>query len=332
MRRRAALALIGAAVTCSRQGKAQAPGEMRRVGVMMGTAEADPEGQARVAAFRKGLQAFGRVEGSNLRIVARWAAGDPARSRALAVELIATNPEVVLANSGPVVEALQRASSRVPIVFVQLVDPVGRGLVNSLARPGRNLTGLTHFEPAMGGKWLALLKEIAPRTERVAFLYNPETASRGAGSGVYVQSFESFAAALAIRPVMLRAQHASELRDALDAFARDPNGAVLIPPDIFNTMHRGAILETLARNRLPAIFPYRFYVAEGGLMSYGVDLLDLYRGAAAYVHRILKGENPAEMPVQQPTRFELVINTATAKAIGLTIPPTLLARADEVIE
>ncbi|MDF3064179.1 MAG: hypothetical protein K0S06_4288 [Microvirga sp.] len=201
-----------------------------------------------------------------------------------------------------------------------------------MARPGRNLTGLTHFEPAMGGKWLALLKEIAPGTARVAFLYNPETASRGAGSAVYLQSFESFAAKLAVRPVMMPARDATELRQALDTFAGEPNGAVLVPPDIFNTMHRAAIVDATARHRLPTIFPYRFYVAEGGLMSYGVNLLDLYRGAAAFVDRILRGERAAEMPVQQPIKFELIINLKAANALGLTIPPTLLARADEVIE
>jgi putative tryptophan/tyrosine transport system substrate-binding protein len=332
VRRREVIAGLAGGLAWPLAAKAQQSDRMRRVGVMMGTAEADPEGQARVAAFRQGLQALGWIEGRNLQISARWAAGDAARSRALAPELVATDPEVMLANSGPVVEALQREGSRVPIVFVQLVDPVGRGLVDSLARPGRNLTGLTHFEPAMGGKWLALLKEMAPETARAAFLYNPETASRGAGSGVYVQSFESFAAALAVRPVMMRARDAAELRHALDAFAREPNGAVLVPPDIFNTMHRAAIVDTAVRHRLPTIFPYRLYVAEGGLMSYGVDLLDLYRGAASYVDRILKGENPAEMPVQQPTKFELIINLKTAAALGLTIPPTLLARADEVIE
>jgi putative ABC transport system substrate-binding protein len=332
MRRREVLAALGAAAAWPGSIRAQAPDRMRRVGVIMGMTEADPEGQARLAAFRQALHALGWVEGRNVEIAAHWAAGDAARAQALARELIRTDPEAVLANAGPVVAALQRESSRVPIVFVQLVDPVGRGLVDSLARPGRNLTGLTHFEPSMGGKWLELLKEMAPATARVAFLYNPETASRGAGSGVYVQSFESFAASLAVRPVMMPARDPAELRHALDAFGRESNGALLVPPDIFNTIHRALILETAARHRLPAIFPYRYYVADGGLMSYGVDLLDLYRGAASYVDRILKGEKVAEMPVQQPTKFELVLNLKTAKALGLDIPPTLLARADEVIE
>jgi putative ABC transport system substrate-binding protein len=292
MKRREFMALLGGVAAWPPPAHTQAPDRMRRVGIMMGTAEGDSEGQARVAAFREALQALGWVEGRNLQLTTRWAAGDVARSHESARELVATNPEVVLANSGPVVEALRRESSRVPIVFVQLVDPVGRGLVDSLARPGRNLTGLTHFEPAMGGKWLALLKEIAPGTARVAFLYNPETASRGAGSAVYLQSFESFAAQLDVRPVIMPARDATELRQALDTFAGKPNGAVLVPPDIFNTMHRAAIVDATARHRLPTIFPYRFYVAEGGLMSYGVNLLDLYRGAAAFVDRILRRGQP----------------------------------------
>jgi putative tryptophan/tyrosine transport system substrate-binding protein len=331
MRRRDVIAGLAAAAL-PLPARPQAPDAMRRVGVMMGMAEADPEGQVRVAAFRQALEALGWVEGRNLRIVARWAEGNTARAKALARELVQTNPEVVLAHSGPVVEALQRESSRVPIVFVQLVDPVGRRLVDSLARPGRNLTGLTHFEPAMGGKWLALLKEMAPATQRVAFLYNPETASRGAGSGVYVQSFEHFAAALAVQPVMMPARDAAELGHALDAFAREPNGPSSCPRIIFNTVHRAAIIELVTRHRLPTIFPYRYYVAGGGLMSYGVDLLNLYRGAASYVDRILKGEKPADMPVQQPTRFELVLNLGAAKALGIAVPLSLQARADEVIE
>jgi putative ABC transport system substrate-binding protein len=241
-------------------------------------------------------------------------------------------PEVVFATTGPVVTALQRESSRLPIVFVQIVDPVGRGLVESLARPGRNLTGLTHFEPAMGGKWLQLLKELAPSMTRAAFLYNPETAARGAGSGIYVQSFEKFAAALSVRPIMVPARDAAEVRKALGDFAREPDGGLVVPPDISNTIHRRAILEASNQHRLPAIFPYRYYVVDGGLMSYGVEVVDQYRRAASYVDRILRGENPADMPVQQPTRFELVINLKTAKAIGLPVPPTLIARADEVIE
>jgi len=230
------------------------------------------------------------------------------------------------------VVALQRETRRLPIVFVMIVDPPGRGFVDTLARPGRNLTGLTHFEPAMGGKWLELLKEMAPGTTRVAFLYNPETAGRGGGSAVYVQSFEKFADTLAVRPVMMPVRDAAELGQALDAFGGAPSGAILVPPDAFNTNHRTAIVQGTIRHRLPAIFPYRYYTADGGLMSYGVDVLDLYRRAASYVDRILKGESPAEMPIEQPTKFELVINVKTARALSLEIPPTLLARADEVIE
>jgi putative tryptophan/tyrosine transport system substrate-binding protein len=331
MRRRDLIALLAGSAAVG-PGRAQAPDRTRRVGVIDGLSESDPEGHRRLAAFRDEMKALGWTEGRNLDMTVRWAAGDAARAQAGARDLIQMGPEVVLANSGPVVAAIQRESSRVPVVFVQVVDPVGRGLVDSLARPGRNLTGLTHFEPAMGGKWLQLLKELAPDTKRVGFLYNPDTAARGAGSGVYVRSFETFAAALAVRAVMMPAREAAEIRHAFETFAREPEGALLVPPDLSNTIHRGAIIQAAALHRLPAIFPYRYYVADGGLMSYGVDPAHLYRGAAVYVDRILKGENPADMPVQAPTKFELVINLTTAKALGLTIPPTLLARADEVIE
>ena len=331
MRRREFLALL-AGLAAAGPGRAQSPDRTRRVGVIIGIAESDPEGRRRLTAFREALKALGWAEGRNLDITVRWAAGDAARAQAVARDLIQMGPEVVLASSGPAVAALQGESSRVPVVFVQLVDPVGRGLVDSLARPGRNLTGLTNFEPTMGGKWLQLLKELAPATKRVGFLYNAETAARGAGSGVYVQSFESFAAALTVQAVMMPARNASEVRQAIETFAREPEGALLVPPDISNTIHRGAIIEGAAVHRLPAIFPYRYYVVDGGLMSYGVDPAHVYRGAAAYVDGILRGESAAEMPVQQPTSFELLINLKTAAALGFTIPPTLLARADEVIE
>ena len=331
MRRRGVIALIASA-TLARPASAQTAQRVRRVGIILGLAEGDPEGPARLVAFRQGLQALGWIEGRNLELATRSAGGDATREQAFAQELVQSGVEAVLATSGPTVVALQRATKRLPIVFVMVVDPPGRGFVDSLARPGRNLTGLTHFEPAMGGKWLELLKEMAPGTTRVAFLYNPETARRGGGSAVYVQSFEKFAATLAVRPVMMPVRDAAELGQALDSFGGAPSGAILVPPDAFNTNHRTAIVQGTIRHRLPAIFPYRYYTADGGLMSYGVNVLDLYRRAASYVDRILKGESPAEMPVEQPTKFELVINVKTARALGLTIPPTLLARADEVIE
>jgi putative tryptophan/tyrosine transport system substrate-binding protein len=331
MRRREVIALIASA-TLARPASPQTAERVRRVGIILGLAEGDPEAPGRLAAFRHGLQALGWVEGRNLELASRSAGADATREQALARELVQSGVEVVLATSGPTVVALQRETRRLPIVFVMVVDPPGRGFVDSLARPGRNLTGLTHFEPAMGGKWLELLKEMAPGTARVGFLYNPDTAGRGAGSAVYVQSFEKFAATLGVRPVMMPVRDAAELGQALDAFGGPPSGAVLVPPDSFNTNHRTAIVQGTIRHRLPAIFPYRYYTADGGLMSYGVDVLDLYRRAASYVDRILKGESPAEMPVEQPTKFELVINVKTARALGLTIPPTLLARADEVIE
>jgi len=213
-----------------------------------------------------------------------------------------------------------------------VTDPVGQGFVQSLARPGGNITGFTHFEPSMGGKWLEMLKEIAPRTERVALLFNPESASRGAGSGIYLHLFEAQASAFALRPTLMAVRDADEIERGLEAFARELGGGVIVPPDIFNTVHRDVIIAVAAKQRLPGIYPYRYYVAAGGLLSYGVDIADQFRSAASYVDRIFKGEKAGELPVQAPTKFELIINLKTAKALGLEIPPMLLARADEVIE
>jgi len=310
---------------------AQLTDRVRRVGVMLVTAENDPEGQARLGAFRETLRDLGWIEGRNLELVPRWVGGNAIRARTVAMELLAISPDVVL-TTALATRAVQPETTTVPIVFVQVIDPVEQGIVQSLARPGGNTTGFTHFEPAMGGKWLGMLKEMAPHIDRVAFLYNPDSAARGSGSASFVQSFETYAATAAVTPVKLAARDDAELRRGMELFRSAGGGGLLVPPDLFNTLHRDTIVNEAVRHRLPTIFPYRFYTVSGGLMSYGVDLYDLYRRAAGYVDRILKGEKPAEMPVQTPSKFELVINIKTANAIGLTIPPTLLARADEVIE
>ncbi len=323
---------LGGAAVWPLAARAQQSERVKRIGVIMGTDANDTEGQARVGEFNKELQRLGWGASPDVQIDNRWAAGDADRARVLAAELIRKKPDVIVANSTPVLEALRKETRTTPIVFVQVVDPVGQGLVESLARPGGNITGFTHFEPAMGGKWMEVLKEIAPSVTRVAFLFNPNTAARGAGSGIYLRSFETVASAFAVVPFPTPIQDAAGIERAITAFAHEPAGGLLVPPDTFNTVYRDVIIGAAARHRLPAVYPYRYYVTSGGLASYGVDLASLYRGAAAYVDRILRGENPATLPVQGPTKFELVINLKTAASIGLTIPSTLLSRADEVIE
>ena len=332
MRRREFIALVGgAAAAWPLRVGAQAE-RMRRVGVLMHIPESDAEGQSRIAAFRRSLETLGWTEGGNLTIEYRWTGGEAQRARAAAAEMAALAPDVVLSHSGPGLSAMRDASRTIPIVFVQIVDPVGQGFVKSVARPGGNITGLTHFEPEMGGKWLEILKEVAPQIRQVAMLYNPQSASQGAGSGVYLRSFETVASALAVRPLALPIRDTAEMEHAIGAFAGEPNGGLLVPPDIFNTVHRQQIIALASRHHLPAIYPYRFYVASGGLVSYGVELLELYRRAAEYVDRILKGAGPGDLPIMQPTKFQLIVNLKAAKALGLAIPGSLLLRADEVIE
>src|SRR4051812_30477441 len=270
MRRREVIALLGGAVVGSPLGAwAQEPERMGRIGALLHIPESDREGQARIAAFRQSLEALGWAEGRNLTIEYRWTGGDPQRARATAAEMASLAPEVILSHSGPMLSAIRDATRTIPIVFVQIVDPVGQGFVQSLACPGGNITGFTHFEPEMGGKWLEILKEVAPQVRRVAMLYNPRSAAEGAGSGIYLRSFERIASALAVHPVALPVRDVTEMERSLAGFAAEPNGGLLTPPDIFNTTHREDIIALSARHRLPAIYPYRFYVASGGLISYG---------------------------------------------------------------
>jgi putative ABC transport system substrate-binding protein len=332
MRRREVIAYVGAGIAMFPGSIRSQSERLRQVVAIFATAEDDPEGQSRLQVFREKLNELGWVEGRNVQIVARWIAGETGRIQPIAAETVAARPDAILANSAPISAALQRKTSTVPLVFVQIVDPIGQGLVEGLSRPGRNATGFTSYEPSFAGKWLGTLKEAAPQLTRVGLVDNPDAASQGAGSGVYLTSFEAFAASLAISPSKLPARNAADVARAVEQFAREPNGGLLIPPDIFNTTHRHAIIAAADRHRLPAIYPYPFYVRDGGLLSYGIDLLDLYTRAASYVDRILRGEKPAEMPVQQPIKFQLVINLKTARAMGLEIPPLVLARADEVIE
>jgi putative tryptophan/tyrosine transport system substrate-binding protein len=328
--RREFITLLGGAMAAwPLSARAQEGDRMRRIGVLLGVAERDLEAQARVLAFRQGLHDHGWTEGRNVRIDWRWAAAEPERMRTYAAELVALAPDVILANTTPVVAALLQATRTITIVFVQVVDPVGSGFVSSLARPGGNVTGFITFEFSMGGKWLQTLKQIAPRVKRVALVFNPDTAPFGRS---FVKVVEDAAPSFAVEATALPVRADAEIERAVAAFATRPDGGLIVLPDIFNTSHRETIVALAARHGLPAVYPFRYYATSGGLVSDGVDEADLYRRSASYVDRIIKGGKAGELPVQAPTKFELVINLKTAKALGLDVAPGFSARADEVIE
>ena len=323
MKRRAFIALLGGAAAWPLAAGAQQPERMRRIGVLMTLAADDPEGQE---AFVQGLQELGWTDGRNVQIDYRWPAGDAQRIRRYAAELAALAPDVILAGGGAVVPSLLQATRTVPIVFTQTPDPVGAGFVNSLARPGGNVTGFTTFEYGISAKWLELLKEIAPRVTRAAVIRDAAIAS-GTGQWGALQSVApSFGVELS--PVNMR----GEIERSISTFARSANGGLIVAASTLAIVHREPIITLAARHKLPAVYSGRFFVTAGGLTSYGPDSIDPHRRAAGYVDRILKGEKPADLPVQAPTKYELVINLKTARALGLEVPPTLLARADEVIE
>jgi putative ABC transport system substrate-binding protein len=329
VRRREFITLLGAgAAAWPLAARAQQPERMRRIGVLLSTAADDPESSARTASFLKGLQQLGWIEGRNLRIDIRWAAGDAELYRKYAAELVALAPDVILASSSPTVAALQAATRTVPIVFAHAVDPVGAGFVDSLARPGGNATGFVLFEYGISAKWLELLKEIAAALKRVAVLRDSTTAA-GMGQFGAIQSVApSFG--MEVNPVSLR--DPGEIERGITAFAASPNGGLIITAAPLGTLYRELIIALAARHKLPAIYSSRFFAADGGLVYYGPDLTDQYRRAAGYVDRIFKGEKPANLAVQAPTKYELAINLKTARALGITVPPSVLARADEVIE
>jgi putative ABC transport system substrate-binding protein len=329
MNRRDLIALLGSiAAAWTRGVSAQQPERVRRIGVLMNLASDDPEGQTRLAAFQQELQHLGWDVGENLRIDHRWAAGDPERYRTYAEELIALAPDVILAITSPAVAALQQVSSTVPIVFTSVVDPVGGGFVANLARPGGNATGFSVFEYGLSGKWLALLKEIAPNVTRAAVLRDTAFA---AGIG-QLGAIQSVAPSLGIELTTVPVREASEIDRSVAAFANGANGGLIVTANAFGANHPDLITALAAQYKLPAVYAFRYFVSAGGLASYGPDGLSQFRPAAGYVDRILRGQKPADLPVQAPTRYELVINLKTAKALGLDLPPTLLARADEVIE
>jgi putative tryptophan/tyrosine transport system substrate-binding protein len=329
MKRRAFITLLGGAVASwPLAARAQQSERVRRVGVLVPLAADDPQSQRRITAFVQGLEAAGWTDGRNIRIDIRWTAGDTDRMRRHAAELVALAPDVILASGGTVVGALLEASRSVPIVFTLTVDPVGAGFVASLARPGGNATGFTGYEYGIGAKWLELLKEIAPRVTRAAVLRDASI-PQGVGQFAVIQAAAP-SLGVELRPVDLR--NADEIERGVSAFAREGNGGLIVTASGLAIVHRDLIITLAARHKLPAIYFQHFFVNAGGLLAYGFDPIDPHRRAAAYVDRILKGEKPGDLPVQTATKYELVINMKTAKALGLTVPDTLLVRADEVIE
>ncbi len=330
MRRREFITLLGGAAAAWPLAAHGQQGErMRRIGVLTALAdESDPEVKAWLKAFEDGLQRLGWEQGRNLRIDYRSASGDQQRLKTYASELVGAAPDALLAGALPALEALKRETRSLPIVFVQVSDPVKIGLVANLAHPGGNVTGFTTFEHSIGGKWLELLRDTTPATRRVVVLFEPDNASQPP----YVEAIEASARSFGVQLTRAPVRNSAEVEHAIDAFAQQPNGGLIVVPTVNTIRHRDLIITLAARHHLPAIYPYRIFTTAGGFISYGIDLPDLYRRAASYIDLILKGAKPGELPVQLPTKFELVVNLKTAKALGLTIPEPFLQHADEVIE
>jgi putative ABC transport system substrate-binding protein len=322
--------LGGAAATWPLAGQAQQPSQqIRRVGVLVGGAESDPEQAKRLSAFKQGLRELGWVEGHNIIIETRYTSGEPARAQKLAKEFVNSRQEVILAATTSVVAAVRRETTALPIVFVVVSDPIGSGFVENLARPGGNVTGFLNIEDTLGGKWLGLLREIAPRVRHVALMFNPDVALQ---SYYYIRPFQHAARSMGAEPTVAHVRNADDIAESIGRLGNEGDAGLIVMPDFFLSANRRHIIAQTTRHGVPAVYPYPFFARDGGLISYGVDLSDSYRQAAIYVDRIFKGAKPADLPVQQPTKFELVINLPAAKALGLTVPPSLLARADEVIE
>jgi putative ABC transport system substrate-binding protein len=329
MNRRELMRLAGAAAVLPRAARAQQSGRVRRIGVLQSLAETDVEAQAWDTAFRKRLDELGWIDGRAVRIDYRWGAGNVERMQLFAKELVRLEPDVLLSVSTPATAALQQQTRMIPIVFAVVSDPVGSGFVASLAKPGGNITGFIDIEGSLSGKWLQLLREVAPRVSRVAFMFNPQTAPF---ARYYLDTFLSSASAMGIEPVEAAVRGVYDVEEIMTVLGRDAGAGVIIMPDTAMLVHRDLIHALAARDRMPVIYPYRFFVLGGGLMSYGVVVADLLRQAATYIDRILRGAKPADLPVQLPIKFELILNLMTARALGLDVPPTLIARADEVIE
>jgi putative tryptophan/tyrosine transport system substrate-binding protein len=330
MRRRKFIALLGGAAAWPLSVRAQQRDQMRRIGVLMAYADSDSEGQAFIAAFRDGLQKLGWAENRNMQIDYRWATlGDPDLMQRFAKELVALQPELILSHNTPTTAAMLQQTHTIPIVFALVNDPIGSGFVASFPKPGGNITGFIAFEGSMAGKWLELLKEIAPRVTRVAFLFNPATAPF---AEFFLNPFKAAAASFAVEGIAAPVHDISEVESVVAAQAREPNAGLIVMPSTFATLYRMEITSLATRYGVPAVYPFRFFPKVGGLLSYGNDFDDNFRRAASYVDRILKGAKPSELPVQAPVKFELVINLKTAKVLGLEVPSLLQQRADEVIE
>ena len=330
MRRRQFLALLGSmAIGCPADVVAQKPDRVRRIGVLMPFTAGDAVGLRRAKIFTQALQDLGWTDGQNTRIDYRWAGGDIEQIQSLAKELVGSRPDVLVGIGQAPTAALQQATRTIPIVFGMSIDPVAEGIVESLARPGGNATGFFATEPSLGGKWLELLKEIVPGLRRVAVIFNPETSTGGTS---YLHSVETAAPLFSVAATGALVHHAGDIELAISSLVREPGGGLIVLPDAFTASHLKQIIELAARYKLPAIYAVRDFANEGGLMTYGTDAFELYRRAASYVDQILKGANPANLPVQAQTKFGLVINLKTAKALGVTVPPSLFDRADEVIE
>jgi putative ABC transport system substrate-binding protein len=327
IRRREFVTLLGgAAAAWPFAGRAQQPERMRRIGWLMPYDENEPVAKPRIHAFTQALADLGWTDGRNVRIDLRWSGADINRIQALARELVGLQPDIILAGTTPATVALQRETRTIPIVFVGLGDPVAGGIVARLNRPGGNITGFALYEVSLRGKYLELLTEIAPGLKRAAFMFNPDT------SPYRLTSFETTARSLKVEPIIASVHSDIEIEAAIIALGREPGGGLVVMPNVFTNVHRAPIISAAARNNVPAVYSQSFYAREGGLLSYGPDGVDLFRRAASYVDRILRGEKPGDLPVQFPTKFEMVVNRKTAKALGLAVPPLILVRADEVIE
>jgi putative ABC transport system substrate-binding protein len=328
MRRRQFIAGLGSAAAWPLAARAQQPDRMRRIDVLMAYEENDPLARARVSGLTQALADLGWTDGRNVRVDVRWTGSDIIQIRALVQELVGLQPDIILASSTPVTAALQRQTQTIPIVFVNVSDPVASGILPRLDRPGGNITGFATLEASLAGKWLEILLEIAPVLKRAAIMFNPDTAP----ASLYVPSFETAARSLKVVPSTAPVHSDGEIETTIMALARELGGGFVVMPDAFEDVHRGAIISAAARNSVPAVYPHSTWARDGGLLSYGVDQIDTFRRAATYVDRILGGAKPGDLPVQFPTKFEMAVNLKTARALGLTVPQSIMLRADEVIE